>query len=236
MKRIHRSIQHTNLEEALSKWFARRLHARSQALLERRGGKMVIYANDAIGHAINASGLYELTELDAVFDFLRPLYTAFSGSVALDVGANIGNHSIYFSRYFSAVHAFEPHPVTRRILEINADLHPVIHVHPYGLGDASGTVSLQENPTNLGGSRIVQSASGGGYVIDVYRLDDLTFDASQIALVKIDVEGYEAQVLKGAESTMKAAQPIVLFEVHASDFQGAMEEVDILKDWGYRFA
>lgn len=196
---------------------------------------MVAYANDTIGNAIAATGFYEWTELQAVFDFLAPLREEFKDSLALDVGANIGNHSVYFSRHFKEVHAFEPHPVTCRILEINASLYSGIRVHNVALSDRAGAAHLVENPTNLGGSRIVAGSSASA-VISLQRLDDCEIDRSQISLIKLDVEGHEAQVLRGGVETLQESMPVVLFEAHATDFDGPMDEVEILNGLGYRFA
>lgn len=195
---------------------------------------MVVYANDLIGEVINAHGFYEYAELTAIFDFLRPLYKEFHYSVALDIGANVGNHSIYFSKYFQRVHAFEPHPITRQILELNASFYPNILVHGYGLSDCNGEVALKENPKNMGTSRIVADGQGD-YRIQLRRLDDVELDRRKIILIKVDVEGHEAQVLRGGWETIKLAKPLILFEAHAKDFDGPMDEVDLLKAMDYVF-
>lgn len=234
MRQVYTAVQKCSRNESIAAWCAVRLQARSLELLQRRGGKMVVYANDFIGNVINAHGFYEFSELAAIFEFLRPLYKEFRESIALDIGANIGNHSIYFSRYFQWVHAFEPHPITRKILEINAGFYSNISVHGYGLGDCDGELTLKENPTNLGGSRIVASGQGD-YLIQLRRLDDAALERSKIALIKLDVEGHEAQVLRGGMETIKQAKPLILFEAHAEDFDGPMEEIDLLKAMGYAF-
>lgn len=133
------------------------------------------------------------------------------------------------------VHAFEPHPVTYRVLEINASLYSGIKVYNVALSDRVGQAHLVENPTNLGGSRI-GAGSNTSAVISLQRLDDCAIDRSQISLIKLDVEGHEAQVLRGGVETLRESMPVVLFEAHATDFEGSMEEVEILKGFGYRFA
>lgn len=233
MKKIHTNRQPVSFSDTFAKLFASFLQSRSLALNELRGGKLVCYANDTIGNAINASGFYELTELNAVFDFLLPLRNEFRERWALDVGANVGNHSIYFSQYFSGVHAFEPHPVTSKILAINAGFYARIVVHDYGLSDVGGCLEMAENPTNLGGSRVT---AGGDLKIRVKRLDDLDdIDPETVALVKLDVEGHEAAVLRGGVKFLQASQPVILFEAHAQDFEKTMEEVEIMRSLGYRF-
>jgi len=235
MRQLFQSKQAFSLFDVIRKVCANQLQAGSADLIKRRGGKLVVFANDTIGNAINASGLFEWSELEAIFDFLKPLHEHFTRSLALDIGANIGNHSIYFSRYFKAVHAFEPHPLTYRLLDINASLYRGIIIHNYALSDSCGNAHLHENPTNLGGSRIEQIKEGT-INITLKKLDDLDFTKEDIALIKMDVEGHEANVLRGGVKTLQQTMPIVLFEAHATDFDSTMEEVNLLKHLGYRFA
>ena len=226
-----------SFREMMTKVAAAYLHRESRRMLDRRGGiKMVTYANEHVGLVVDAMGYYEFEELEATFSFLSPLATEFQNGVALDIGANIGNHSIYFSPRFCRVHAFEPHPVTSKILAINAQQLGNIVVHAYGLGEENGTVRLVENPTNLGGSRV---SDMGELSVEIRRLDDVmaeTSDFFKIRLIKLDVEGYEAKVLRGAEKLLHASSPVVLFELHEEDFQkGRPEVMKILEQFGYRF-
>lgn len=231
-EKIFASREKISISEGVAKLCANFLQSRSKAIHDFRGNKLICYANDAIGNAINASGFYELTELNAVFSFFSPLHNEFKDAEALDVGANIGNHSIYFSRFFGCVRAFEPHPVTFEILNINAKLYHKIEAFNCGLSEVSGYVEMEENSTNLGGSRIV---SHGSFKVKVCRLDDIDLNPSKIKLIKLDVEGHEAAVLRGGSNLIAVAQPIILFEAHLNDFNGPMEEVEILSALGYRF-
>lgn len=238
-KVIYESMKPTCLKEALETRIATHcvsfLTRRSRQMLDRRGCKMVIYANDYIGHHINAFGFYEFRFLETIFEFLSPLASIFSKGIALDVGANVGNHSLYFSRYFSEVHAFEPHPFTSQILQINANQVGNVIVHPYGLGDQNCECFMAESPCNLGSSRIVDGKATGLRIV-VRRMDDLEIDLQKIALIKLDVEGYEARVLRGGSEVLRNSRPVVLFETHMGDFSGQMEEVEILRGLDYRFA
>jgi hypothetical protein len=99
MRQLFQNKQPFSLSEAIRKVCANQLQAGSADLIKRRGGKLVVFANDTIGNAINASGFYEWSELEAIFDFLKPLHGQFNRSLALDIGANIGNHSIYLSMH-----------------------------------------------------------------------------------------------------------------------------------------
>lgn len=236
---VYISVKPHNLKEALEgimiQCCVSFLNSRRQQILDKRGCKMVIYANDSIGYHINGFGFYEFQFLETIFDFLSPLGSIFAKGIALDVGANVGNHSLYFSRYFSEVHAFEPHPLTSQILRINANQKGNVIVHPYGLGDKSGDCYLAESPCNLGASRIVDGNNTGLRIL-VKRMDDLEIDRQKIALIKLDVEGFEARVLRGGNEVLRNSRPVVLFETYAEDFSKEMEEVKILRALDYRFA
>ena len=122
----------------------------SHRLNAERNRKMAIFANDLIGISINQFGVYEKEELDILFDFLTPLKETLAAGTCLDIGANIGNHSLYFAPIFAAVHSFEPHPATFRLLEFNVGDSENVIPHNFGLGDTKGSFTLRENPTNLG--------------------------------------------------------------------------------------
>jgi len=232
LKQVYRHVEPFSFGDFLSFLSARVLIQQRTDLSRRRGGRMVVLANDPIGLEINARGLYELAELEAIFGFLAPLSGIFRTGHALDIGANIGSHSIYFPQRFSKVMSFEPHPLMFRILDINASLYTNIHANPFGLSDQAGTAVLTEHAGNSG-MNALQPNGGEGLEIGLRRLDDLGLDVERLALIKLDVEGHEAPVLRGGLATLERAKPIILFELLASD---PGDKVEILSGLGYRFA
>lgn len=76
-------------------------------LIRERNQRMAVYANDLIGMFIFLDGIYERDYLETFIKLLEPLKEEFESWVVVDAGANIGNHSIYFSKLFGKVHAFE---------------------------------------------------------------------------------------------------------------------------------
>lgn len=238
-KTLHQVQRNHSLNHQFDLWMARYLTRRAAGFNAQRQHRMAIYANDLIGIDINQFGVYELAELELLFDFLRPLQPVFTEGLALDIGGNIGNHALWFSRRFQAVHTFEPNPATVELLRFNSRWGRNLSVHALGLGDQAGEFELQEDSENFGGSSIRQGNEGNTAStvrIRVERLDDLPIDTSALCFMKIDVEGFESKVLLGAAQTIAQRQPLIVFEQHTSEFEnGTTPSIEMLRAWGYRF-
>jgi len=182
--------------------------------------------------------MYEREELMLLFQFLQPLLPEFSRGTALDIGANIGNHALYFAKRFKHVHAFEPNPQTFDLLRFNVQWLPNVDVHRYGLGNQRGVFELIENRTNLGGSSILIGDKGtqGVVSIIVESLDQTPIDTKNLCFIKIDVEGFEARVIQGGLETLRRHQPLVVLEQHVSEFvDGSSPALDLLASLDYCF-
>ena len=215
-----------------------RLYLKSRAFNSARGDKkLAIFANDHIGININNYGVYEKFELDLLFDFLRPISDELKLGSALDVGANIGNHSVYFSSHFTSVYSFEPNPDTFYLLSYNSNISNNIHAYNYGLGDSEEVLDLHVNPDNMGASAINYSGSANEkkIKISVKKLDDLDVGFANISFVKIDVEGFEDNVIKGGIRLIESHMPIIVFEQLEREFcKGSTKAIDRLVSLGYR--
>lgn len=227
---------------SLSTLLDARMAARTERLAARynstRNRKMAIFANDHIGIQINQFGLYDRTGLDLLFHFLAPLSSLFREGMALDIGANIGNHALYFADRFRTVHCFEPNPATYYLLAFNAGLANNVVPHAWGLGDANGHAELHQNFSNMGASSLVHAASGDapGVQVEIRRLDETDLDLQGLCFIKLDVEGFEANVLRGAVDTLARHQPVVVLEQHETEFvRGETPSILLLKELGYRF-
>lgn len=132
------------------------------------------------------------------------------GDHIVDVGAHMGNHAIYWALAGRRVTAFEPNPMTAALLRANVDrnnLSTSITVIEMALGDrsTSGTIRVPD-PANLA-SAVVDAGDGD---ITIGRLDDISL--AEFRLLKIDVEGHEAQVLRGAGQALRSSRPFVFAE------------------------
>jgi len=165
------------------------------------------------------SGYFWLGSKDPwdIYHLLKMLPT---DAVILDVGANFGYYSIRLASELGPncqVHAFEPNPVThnRLLKHIHWNgFERIVKVHKVAVSDFIGQAHMVERADNSGASRIGLQGEQG-IVIDVTTLDKFA-DAEnlkQVDFIKIDVEGYEEHLLKGASQMIDRFKPIILIEL-----------------------
>jgi FkbM family methyltransferase len=159
---------------------------------------------------------------------------------SLDVGAHKGVYSYFLARCSRHVYAFEPNPKNFAVLRRN--LGRRVTVSPLALSNRSGPAFLRvpRRPggySNQGASlSSVKVADADDYRelrVQASRIDDL--DIPDIGFIKIDVEGFEAEVLEGAAQTLARDRPVLLVEieeVHVKrPIEAAIRDVEAL---GYR--
>jgi FkbM family methyltransferase len=197
--------------------------------------QLVTFAFDEVSQQINAHGVYERQELETFFAWVESIKPGlFRDATALDLGANIGNHSLFFSDHFKHVHAFEPNERTFKVLALNAQLVGNVTCHQVGLSDKAGTAHFQVNPGNIGSSRVVASAGPGTSEVRLTTLDAVARGLTDIKLIKVDVEGHDYAALIGAKETIRSHRPIILFEQLAEDAgEGESATIALLKSYGY---
>lgn len=159
------------------------------------------------------------------------------GGTVIDIGANIGDTAIPFSDRVGPkgyVLAIEPHPVAYECLRRNASLFAktTISVVNAAVGDTAGKMSLSEEENT--GASFLSSKPGN---VDVRTID--SFVMRECDFIKIDVEGYELRVLKGAEQTIARFHPKMLIELNegALNRQGTnqLEVCAWLQAHGYKW-
>ena len=205
------------------------------------GRRLNVNPNEDIGRAVVRRGLYETEVVELLWRLTLPEDTV------VDAGANIG----YMSSVFTArlgpkgkLFSFEPHPEIFSRLEINANLwrddgaKSQIHLRPVALGSAKGTAILQVPEffaNNQGiafvGKSTANSQPNGGISVEVASLADELGPQAEIGVVKLDVEGYELDILKGMRPLLEARRVRdIVFEEHA-EFPAATHKY--LKSFGY---
>ncbi len=207
-----------------------------RALPTSWGGQIIADPRRTIGHSIRTTGLYDLAVSEALARLVSP------GDTVVDAGANIGYMSVLAARLAGAggeVLSFEPHPGLFGILQRNARGNggravAPITCHPCALGERSGTARLQLPPdfeSNDGVASVVETAAADatGFDITLATLDEML--PHHAGVLKLDVEGYEAQVLQGAAQALRERRiRHIVFEDHAVETSQAVE---LLRSHGY---
>ena len=161
--------------------------------------------------------------------------------VSLDIGASIGEFTIAMLGSSRSVIAFEPRPAQARDLtSMFGAVGAAVRVEAVALSDTPGVTAMRVVESDPGRSTIDDSnqlsdADGGAVrAIDVpvKRLDDLQLD--DIGLVKIDVEGHELAVLRGAVDTLRRNRPAVVVEAEERHHPNAVAAItELLTSLGY---
>ena len=203
----------------------------------KEGHRQIVFpAFDYLSNEITLDGIFEKKELDTFFTWLKHLGVSTQESIAIDIGANIGNHSLYFSDYYRQVYSFEPSKKIFKVLSLNSDLVTNIDCFNFGCSNKDSFALLSSISTNKGGSYITdEEKEGETEKIEVKALDKVLPEIEKVGLIKIDVEGHEFKALQGAEKTIRNNMPIILFEQHEYDFtNNSSPSIEFLKKVGYK--
>lgn len=183
---------------------------------------------DTIQECLSQGRFYEEEELQALKALAKP------GWVILDVGANVGNHAIYFDKYFDAkeIIVIEPVPVAYRMLLMNVALNYCHRVNldyiGLALGDKDGTCDITAAYAhNLGGTRLAAAEQGAIQM----TTGDHILSGRSVDFIKMDVEGMELQVLQGLKNTITRFRPLMYVEV---DNENAEKFWILMQELGYR--
>jgi len=160
-------------------------------------------ADLGVERSLYLNGSYEEGTLHVIGKVLN------QGDTFVDVGANIGLMSLYVSHLFQGkcmVLAFEPNPKTRSILEDNVKLNNFqnIEIESFAVGlERKATKIYDRWDINRGGSSLIKpEEETDSYNIDEISLDEYFSDNTEIKLIKIDIEGYELNALRGARQIL----------------------------------
>ena len=215
--------------------------------VNRHGIMWQLDLREGIDLAIYIFGKFEAETVEAYTQWIEP------GDTVLDIGANIGAHTLWFARLVSQegfVLAFEPTKYAYDKLIINTQLNPDLksritiaqvilgredrdnnRAQIYSSWTVTGTVD--RHPKHRGELKSTEGASM--LTLDSYLSQQRI---KRVDFIKIDVDGYECDVLKGAQATLKQYKPILCIELspYALEERGAsmIELVKILSDCHYQ--
>jgi FkbM family methyltransferase len=160
--------------------------------------------------------------------------TLMKKGAVLDIGANIGNHTLYFANECNAkrIYAFEPVKETFQMLTDNIKINHLeqkVELINKGVGDKVTQASIKRFLSdNIGGTSLEFNEDGR---IEIISIDSMKI-AEPVVLMKIDVEGLEMSVIKGAASLIKRDMPYIVCESWGNN---VLDIIEVLDSNGYSF-
>jgi FkbM family methyltransferase len=182
---------------------------------------------DRNGKKVNGRTAYQWPKISACLELCGN-----RRKVAIDVGAHIGLWSWYLADHFDRVLCFEPVEAHRQCWQKNMEhVASKAELYPFALGESEGSVRMRTEQTSTGDTWV----EGKGD-IPMRRLD--AFGFRNVTFIKVDTEGYEYFVLRGAEDTILENRPVICVEQKPGKAQkfgiGETAAVEYLKSLGYR--
>ena len=209
---------------------------------------LALRTDSGVAEELASTGVWEQGQVDLFSRLVCP------GETALDIGANIGHHTVALSKMVGEagkVIAFEPQMQMFNLLNANIVLNRCQNVLPYKLAVGSSPASLKMGAISYDdflpfGSLGIQrepTPTSQGESVDVVRLDDflpkLDLAGAPVSLMKVDVQAHELFVFQGAKEFLRKVQPSISFEVGPYWMQKAgydwRDILALLEDLGYHF-
>jgi FkbM family methyltransferase len=184
-------------------------------LAKTRYGSMIYNRNDQfIGKSLELYGEWSQNELDFMGRYIS------EGDYCIDVGANIGTHALYFADLVGktgCVAAFEPQRIVFQLLCANIALNQHMNVNTFNTAvTASEQIvhlpNLDPLVFNNFGAASLQPSSNTAYPVKGIPLDALSFP--RLDFIKIDAEGSEPEIVRGAVELLQKHQPLVYAEYY----------------------
>ncbi len=202
-------------------------------LIKARYGYVLYNKNDTyVGQSFDRYGEFSEGEVQLFRQLCQ------ENDIVVDVGANIGAHTLVFSQLVGEkgrVYAYEPQRVVFQTLCANMALNSIQNTecHQVAVSSEPGTTRIPDirydMPANHGGFRVMDFDSG--VETPVATMDDL-LDVPALKLIKIDVEGMEQEVIKGAKKTIARHKPFLYLENDQTDKSKAL--IEEIQSLGYR--
>ena len=183
------------------------------------------FFNDTIAKEINIHGVYEKEEIEVLSKLIS------SKDHVVDIGANIGNHSIAFSKISKKIYSFEAHPRTFEILKFNTDKYKNIKIFNIGISNKKGSLFFKNIiTTNIGGKKLSKT---GSIKSQINKLDNIIKSDKKIKLIKIDIEGHEHEALLGMKKLLSNNNSLILLEFCEESIAKRRKIINFLRDNEY---
>ena len=183
-----------------------------EGILEHSKSKIYYDTFELIGFEMYWGGGYE-KEVTWIYDYFLE-----NNFICLDVGANIGIHTVILCEKSKHVHAFEPHPIFRKKLKDNLDLNNFVNVtiHSSGVSNYVGTATLYAPPPEMKNKSAtiydINDELTEKIEIEITELDKMEDKISRFQFMKIDCDGSDATIILGGKNILQKYKPIILFE------------------------
>lgn len=170
-----------------------------------------------IGHDL---GLYPFVRAggfeEREFDWLLPRLR--ESDVVWDVGANVGIYSVLMARRVAHVVAFEPVAATVDRLQRNLDLNAAhnVTVVNVALSDVPGEATMATTPGGAGGNHLIRGGDQGDVSVRVTTGDEYASSHGAPDVIKVDIEGFEPDFVRGAIGVIREHRPMITLEVNTT--------------------
>jgi FkbM family methyltransferase len=200
-----------------------------------RYGTVLYPKNDSlIGRSLELYGEWAQHEINFMKRYIQP------GDFCVDMGAYIGTHTLFFANQVGPVgkvFAFEMQRIMVQLLCANASNNRYLNVFPYHavVSDRAGTTSVPA--VNLGKQASYGSVSlkkKFDFYLDTSTVSMLTLDSldlPKVNFLKMGLESYELEALRGASDTIRKYKPLIYLEYHSD--RHTNDVLATLADWGY---
>jgi FkbM family methyltransferase len=171
----------------------------------------VVWA-DWVGADIRTCGYYEPEVVRLMEQVVKP------GMEFVDIGAHVGQYTLLTAGLGASVHSFEPNPQTFQLLQYNVQANALTNVrlNQVALADVSKVATIQAGPAdNIGTCSLgIVRNSKNHFVVQCQSLDSYIEEnrITDVHVIKIDVEGSELHVLRGAQGVLSRSKPQIIIE------------------------
>ena len=174
---------------------------------------------------VHGKGTYQLKKYRAALKYVK------NKGLAVDIGGHVGLWSRVMSYDFVLVIAFEPIAIHRQCFELNCKGLGNVQLNAMAIAETVGELHFNMPIDNTGHTHVANE----GESCQSAPLDSIILGAA-IDFLKIDVEGFELQVVKGAEQTIRRDRPTIIIEQKPNNAEnygtGRWDAVNLLKSWG----
>ncbi len=201
--------------------------------------QIAMFSFDFISQMISIDGRFEDSELNLIEKLFKG---RLDKKVILDIGANIGNHTLAFSKISKKVYAFEPNIFIFELLKINTNKLKNVEIFNFGLSDQNQSILAKIPKLNWGGGSLAldeKNSQPNKFIEVLFKLKSLDkikmFSKTNIGMVKIDVEGHELNAFKGMKLLLMKDKPAILFEQNRGIVNKTSFEIEFLRSIGYKY-